>query len=136
MAARSFLGTGWSFPPTFLRSSRSVVMTADEEDIRCSLEILLSTEVGERIMQPRYGCNLSRLVFEPLDLTLQAYMKDLIRTAILYFEPRIVVDDVTFELDVDQGRIEISIDYTIARTNTRGNYVYPFYRAEGSEVER
>lgn len=132
---RSFLGTGWGFPPTFVRG-RGVLMTTDEDDIRSSLEILLSTEIGERVMQPRYGCNLHRLVFEPLDLTLQAYVKDLIRTAILYFEPRIVLDDVTFELHAGEGRIDIQVDYTIAKTNTRNNFVYPFYLGEGTQVDR
>ncbi|MFZ4699396.1 MAG: GPW/gp25 family protein, partial [Candidatus Methylumidiphilus sp.] len=78
----SFLGTGWGFPPTFDRGLGGVAMISDEEDIRSSLEILLSTDIGERVMQPRYGCNMHRLVFEPLDTTLQAYMEDLIRTAI------------------------------------------------------
>ncbi len=133
---RSFLGTGWGFPPTFSRAARGVLMISDEEDIRSSLEILLSTEVGERVMQPEYGCNLSRLLFEPLDLTLQTYMTDLIRTAILYFEPRIVLDDVTFELDSDEGRIDITVDYTVAATNTRDNFVYPFYLEEGNQVQR
>ncbi len=133
---RSFLGTGWGFPPTFLRSLGGVEMICDEEDVRSSLEILLSTEVGERVMQPRYGCRLHRLLFEPLDLTLQAYMKDLIKTAILYFEPRILLDDVTFEPRTDAGRIDIHIEYTIASSNTRNNFVYPFYLTEGTEVER
>ncbi len=133
---RSFLGTGWSFPPTFRRGPGGVDMISDEADIRSSLEILLSTEVGERVMQPRYGCSLHRLMFEPLDLTLQTYMKDLIRVAILYFEPRIIPNDVTFELVPSEGRIDITIDYTIATTNTRSNYVYPFYRTEGSQVQR
>ncbi len=133
---RSFLGTGWGFPPTFVRGRRGVETVSDEEDIRQSLAILLSTEVGERVMQPEYGCNLRRLLFEPLDLTLQAYVKDLIETAILYFEPRIVLDDVTFELVSHAGRIDISIDYTVATTNTRNNFVYPFYLIEGTQVER
>jgi phage baseplate assembly protein W len=133
---RSFLGTGWGFPPTFVRGLRGVETVSDEEDIRQSLAILLSTEVGERVMQPKYGCNLRRLLFEPLDLTLQAYMKDLIKTAILYFEPRIVLDDVTFELDSDAGRIDITIDYTVTTTNTRNNFVYPFYLSEGTQVKR
>lgn len=132
---RSFLGTGWGFPPTFVRG-QGMVTTSDEDDVRASLEILLSTEVGERVMQPRYGCHLQRLVFEPLDLTLRAYMKDLIRTAILYFEPRIVLDDVTFELVSAEGRIDVRIDYTIAKTNARNNFVYPFYRLEGTQVGR
>lgn len=133
---RSFLGTGWDFPPSFDRSAGSVRMLTDESDIRSSLEILLSTDVGERVMQPRYGCNLRRLLFEPLDLTLQAYMKDLIRTAILYFEPRIILDDVVLIPEPLEGRVVIEIHYTIAGTNTRNNFVYPFYLEEGTEVPR
>jgi len=132
----SFLGTGWGFPPTFVRSRRGLEMTSDEEDIRSSLRILLTTDVGERVMQPKYGCNLRRLVFEPLDTTLQAYMKDLVRTAILYFEPRIILNDVTLTPEAEEGRVVIDIDYTVATTNTRNNLVYPYYLTEGSETSR
>lgn len=131
---RSFLGTGWGFPPTFRRSTGGVDMLSAEADIQSSLEILLSTRVGERVMQPKYGCNMDRLLFEPLDTTLQAYMKDLIRTAILYFEPRIILNDVVLEPEVLEGRILIKIDYTVATTNTRNNFVYPFYVEEGVEI--
>ncbi len=131
---RSFLGKGWGFPPTFNKSSKAVEMLADEDDIRSSLEILLSTDVGERVMQPKYGCNLHRLIFEPVDTTLQAYIKDLVKTAILYFEPRIILNDVILNPRVLEGLIEIDIHYTVATTNTRNNYVYPFYIEEGSEV--
>ena len=131
---RSFLGKGWGFPPTFLRSSKGVEIISDEEDIRSSLGILLSTGVGERVMQPRYGCNLQRLLFEPLDTALQAYMKDLIKTAILYFEPRIILNSVTLEPQPEEGRIDIHVDYTVASTNTRNNFVYPFYKSEGTEI--
>lgn len=109
-------------------------MISDEDDIRSSLQILLSTTVGERRMQPRYGCNLQKLVFEPSDATLQAYIKDLVRTAILYFEPRIILDNLTLEASPLEGRIEIVLTYTVAATNTRYNLVYPFYIAEGTEV--
>ncbi len=133
-ANESFLGTGWSFPPTFRRSARSVDMLDDEADIKSSLEVLLSTRVGERVMQPKYGCNMDRLVFEPLNTALQAYMKDLIMTAILYFEPRIILNDVTLLPNQEEGRIDITIDYTVATTNTRNNFVYPFYKNEGTEL--
>ena len=131
----SLLGTGWGFPPAFSRE-KGVSMVSDEEDIRQSLEILLSTELGERVMQPKYGCNMNRLVFEPLDTSLQTYMKHLINTAILYFEPRIILNSVQLEALVNEGRIDINLDYTIATTNTRHNYVYPFYKKEGTEIER
>ena len=132
--ARSYLGTGWGFPPTFDRSAKGIEMIADEDDIRSSLEILLSTDIGERVMQPKYGCNLHRLLFEPLDTSLQAYMKDLIKTAILYFEPRIILENVTLQPEPEEGRITINVDYTIAGTNTRNNLVYPYYLTEGTEA--
>jgi phage baseplate assembly protein W len=132
----SFLGTGWDFPPAFDRGPNGVRMISDEDDIRSSLRVLLSTTVGERRMQPKYGCNLQKLVFEPVDTTLTTYVKDLIRTAILYFEPRIVLEDVVLLPVPLEGRIDISLTYTVATTNTRYNYVYPFYRAEGTELAR
>ncbi len=133
---RSFLGTGWGFPPTFIRQGQdgAVAMTSDEEDIRASLAILLSTQVGERVMQPKYGCSLERMLFEPLDSGLKTYMKDLIRTAILYFEPRIILDGISLEFLQNEGRVDITLEYTVATTNTRYNFVYPFYVEEGSGV--
>jgi len=62
----SFLGTGWSFPPKFNAAQGSVEVTSDELDIQRSLEILLATRKGERVMQPDYGCNLDEMVFEPM----------------------------------------------------------------------
>ena len=49
---KAFLGVGWSFPPEFHRhgDSLAVKMVAEEDDIRESLTILLSTRPGERIM--------------------------------------------------------------------------------------
>ena len=57
---KSFLGTGWSFPPEF-NPYGSVKKVSDEEDIRESLVILLSTSPGERIMQPTYAVSYTHL---------------------------------------------------------------------------
>ena len=134
---KSFLGTGWSFPPQFDNEGGSVDMLSDGEDIRSSLEILLSTRPGERVMLPNYGCNLDELLFEPLTTTMKTYMKDLIQTAILYHEPRIAVDKIELiDTGEMEGRILINIEYTIRSTNSRFNYVFPFYIQEGTEVKR
>jgi len=133
---KSFLGTGWGFPPTFSNKTLQVEMLSDEADIHSSLEILLSTRQGERVMLPGYGCNLDEMLFEPLTTTFKTYMKDLINTAILYYEPRISVN----KIDIDdtgelEGKIIISIDYTVKSTNSRFNFVYPFYKNENSELK-
>lgn len=132
---QSFLGVGWGFPPEFNNHNNTTLMTAGELDIQKSLEILLSTRLGERVLLPKYGCNLEELLFEPLDLTLKTYIKDLIKTAILYHEPRI--DVLTIKIDSTnelQGEVLIHIEYMIRITNSRGNMVFPFYKEEGSEV--
>ena len=132
----SFLGIGWGFPPEFNKKGKGrVEMLSDEEDIKSSLEILLSTRLGERIMMPNYGCNLDELLFKPLNLTLKTFVKELIKNAILYYEPRIDLDkismDQTNELD---GELLIILDYRIRATNSRSNLVFPFYKEEGTNI--
>lgn len=131
----SFLGTGWSFPPTFDHDSKSVRTSTDTQDIDESLKILLSTRLGERIMQPEYGCNLEDLLFSPLDLTLKTVVSEQIKTAILYHEPRIDVEKISYSESNDlEGILLIQIDYLIRSTNSRKNLVFPFYKEEGTEI--
>jgi phage baseplate assembly protein W len=132
---KTFLGRGWSFPPEFRRSEKAVHMTTDEVDIEKSLQILLSTRLGERIMVPDYGCNLDELLFKPLTLTLKTFVTDLIKRSILYHEPRIDVQKIAIDpVDERAGQLLITIDYTIRTTNSRKNMVFPFYKTEGSET--
>jgi len=82
---KSFLGTGWSFPPKFDKKQKKIIMVSDVEDIEQSLRILLSTALGERVMQPKYGADLNDFVFEPANSGLLTRMTDIVRTAIIYF---------------------------------------------------
>ena len=133
----SFLGRGWSFPPSFNREGGRTNMLEDEDDIRSSLEILLSTVQGERILQPTYGCDLTPLLFEPLTTSLRTEMVDKISNAILYFEPRIDVEKIELKDDhILEGIVLITIDYVIRSTNSRNNFVFPFYRAEGTDITK
>jgi len=131
-----FLGIGWSFPPTFDISSQNVEMTAKADDIQKSLEILLTTTIGERVMEPKYGCNMDDLVFESLNTTTLTIIKDRIQTAILYFESRINVQSINLNTDdQSEGVILVEIDYVIKATNSRFNFVYPYYIDEGTELQ-
>lgn len=132
---KSFLGTGWAFPPEFVKDQKRTEMLSDEEDIKSSLHVLLTTRLGERIMLPNYGCNLEELVFESLNRTVITYTKDLIKTAILYHESRIDVIEIDIsETDPLEGKLIVSIDYRIRATNSRTNVVFPFYKQEGTNI--
>ena len=134
MAEKDFLGKGWSFPPTFNKTIKGVEMAEAEADIKSSLGILLSTSLGERVMQPKFGCALEELSFESLTTTLKTFIKDLIETAILYYEPRIDLENITLTDDVNQGIIFIDVQYRVRATNSRQNLVYPFYKEEGTDA--
>ena len=112
-----------------------VRMSEDAEDIRESLHILLSTSLGERTMIPGYGCDLSSMTFESLTTSLTTYIKDLIRTAILRHEPRIILNKTSLNLaNAVGGEVLIEVDYTIRNTNTRTNFVYPYYINEATDL--
>lgn len=131
----NFLGTGWSFPPTFRKNLRGVVMTSAEEDIDRSLQILFATALGERVMLPAFGSNLEELLFEPMDTGLQTLIFDRITTAVLYYEPRIeILELLVSDERIVEGVLLIKMDYRVRATNSRFNFVYPFYLTEGSET--
>lgn len=132
-AVKSFLGTGWSFPPTFSRRTASVVMVSDDLDIHESLWVLFSTNIGERIMLPQYGTVLWQKVFAVLSTTLMNQIKTIVTQEITNWEPRVTVLSVdVVRDDAQQGVILIKVGYLIRKTNVRSNLVYPFYQGEAT----
>lgn len=129
--SKAYLGTGWSFPPAFTKGG-GVALVSAEEDIQQSLQILLSTGLGERVLQPTYGCDLTELLFEPLSPTVASNIKELVRVAILYHEPRIRLNAIDLTLTDSQGVVLIEVDYTILSTNSRFSFIYPFYLQEAA----
>lgn len=129
---RHFLGQGWAFPPAFDPRDRGALLVSQVQDIEESLRILIGTAPGERVMQPGYGCGLHRLVFETLDESTLTEMRSLIEKAVTFFELRIDLERVDFELDETlQGVLRIRLAYRIRTTNSRHNLVYPLYLQEG-----
>ena len=134
-SSKAFLGRGWAFPVTFSKGGNEITMIEAEEDIKNSLEILMATVVGERVMQPGYGCNLDKMIFESITTTFSTYITEQIRTAILYNEPRVQLDSVDYTEDNLNGKIDITVNYTVISTNTRYNIVFPFFIEEGTDVQ-
>jgi len=131
---RSFLGKGWSFPPRFTRDG--VEMVADDDDIRESLLVLLTTAPGERTMRPQYGCGLRKHLFGNLDRGESALLEDTIRQAILFHEPRITVERIGIARDPrEAGTALIEIDYVVAQTNNRRNLVFPYHIGEATDAD-
>ena len=127
----AFLGRGWSFPPVFSKLDKEVKMLDAEEDIRSSISLILSTELGERVMQPGFGWKRDRWIFESLGTTTATAIQHEIRTALLLYEPRIDLNEVKLlPEERETGKVSIHVDYTVRSTNSRSNLVFPFYLTE------
>jgi len=73
------------------------------------------------------------MVFRTLNTTLTTQLKNAVWQAILNWEPRITVDAIDVDIDSTcYGIALVGVAYTIRRTNTRSNMVYPFYYAEAT----
>ncbi|GAB3218626.1 GPW/gp25 family protein [Algoriphagus aestuariicola] len=134
-SSNAFLGMGWAFPPAFEIDSKWVEMVSAEKDIQQSIRIILGTIPTERVMDPKFGCDILSYVFETNDPTYLTLLRDAISDALLYYEPRIKVHDIFFGKEkLLEGILHIHIEYTVIITNSRSNMVYPFYFKEGTNL--
>ena len=61
---------------------------------------------------------------------------DIIERAVLFFEARIDLNFIDLDTgQIEQGILNILVDYTVRATNTRSNMVYPFYFQEGTNIQ-
>jgi len=128
-----FIGSGWAFPPRFAAGGSDVEMVAGADDVVQSLQILFSTEPGERAMRGTFGASLHRFMFAEIDQTMLTNMRAAIYDAIIPFEPRIEIDALeVVESSETAGLLNISLIYKLRGTNSRYNLVYPFYVREGA----
>ncbi|MBO7606691.1 MAG: GPW/gp25 family protein [Paludibacteraceae bacterium] len=126
--AEDFVGKGWSFPPLFNMYDMGVEMVSGREEIEQSLKILFSTNRGERLFHPDFGCDLRRFQFAPNNRVTLLHIQEMVETAVRKFEPRITLINVDVNMDgIIDGKLVLTLNYTINATNSRYNMVYPYY---------
>jgi len=76
--------------------------------LRQSIEDILTTPIGSRVMRRSYGSNLYRLVDQPYSAALIADVTVAIAEALERWEPRFALDGVRLEL-ADGGKLEMEI---------------------------
>lgn len=129
--ARAFLGVGWAFPPR-IDATGAVAESAYEDDVREAIRIILGTNPGERVMRPEFGAGLDQFLFEPVNPATVARLQRQVREALVTWEPRIDVEDVTVASEgAPPVVLMVELAYRVRATNARANLVYHFYLQEG-----
>jgi phage baseplate assembly protein W len=108
--AQPFVGLG-------LSPRGSIAMAEGESAVRQSLLLLLSTAPGERVMRPKYGCYIHRLIFSPNDDTTAGLAIHYVKRAITRWEPRIDILKVDADRDPEAPeRLNLLLEYRVRAT--------------------
>lgn len=127
---RDFLGTGLKFPLQINPQGRLAVASG-EQRVEEAIYVVLGTKLGERVMQPTFGCGIHDLVFAPNNAATRTRAIDSVRRALVMFEPRIDVLDVSADsMPAQPNLLLVRVDYRLRANNAIGNLVYPFFLLE------
>ena len=82
-----------------------------------NLRNLILTRKGERLMQPEFGCDVWKILFEPLgDGLIETNIENSIVEAVSIWLPYLNIDTIVFdydENDIDNNRIALDIKFSL-----------------------
>jgi len=84
---------------------------------RDNLINLIMTRKGERVMQADFGCDIHRIIFEPIyGEDIKDRIIDSIEDAVAMWMPFVSIDNVDFpfdDTDIDNHKINVSIKFSL-----------------------
>lgn len=117
----------WAFPIEIDETTGRIKTVSEEAEIRQSLLLLLKTIRGERQMQPLYGSQLNRFVFEPVSYELLREIQEEVLKTIYYWEKRIEKVDVEVLQNIeDTTQLLIRINYQIKKNGDWDTFDYHY----------
>lgn len=105
---------GLSWPLRF-GANGHLVRVEEDEKLGENIRMIVSTRVGERLMEPEFGSVGYEQLFRPAGAPLRSTLEMLVRSAITRFEPRVAVLSVKITAgDVDAGYAAVvAVEYAV-----------------------
>lgn len=112
-------GRGISFPPRVGGDGR-IAWSEGSVNVREAIQVILLTDLRERLRLPDFGGGLPRYLFEPNNLSTRQAIKDRINRALGRWEPRIALESVSVDADpADEQAAIATITYRLIATQSR-----------------
>jgi phage baseplate assembly protein W len=103
---------------------RSTYTTKDQ--IKSNLINLLLTNIGERVMNPTFGCELKKFLFEGITDSNLDILEQSLKRSISIFIPEVTVTDIEFNSDQDNNIINLTINYYLNISETSDQITVQF----------
>lgn len=85
----------------------------NEQAVKRSIRNIILTNKRERLFDPEFGCDLSRLLFEPMTTSTSDSIKHTINDAIIKHEPRVRLSDIQVIADEMNHMYRVNIVFLI-----------------------
>lgn len=91
----------------------SIKKAVNVDAVISSIDNILRTRPGERVMLPTFGAGMSDLLFEPTDLNAYDDIEDRLRRSIAVWDDRVNINNVSFEVDADRNQVTVKMSFAI-----------------------
>jgi phage baseplate assembly protein W len=107
-----------------------------EDVVRGQVIDALMTNRGERVMRPRYGCDVQAALFDPQDELMRRDAASVLKERLSQYVPRAFIRDVKVEISLDDprggifepgaaGAVVISVTYRVSMYGTDTTVTVP-----------
>lgn len=94
---------------------------------KSNLQNLILTKKGERLMQPEFGCDIWKIIFEPIiEGDIESKIESSILDAVNIWLPYLNIDTILFdydENDIDTNKIQLEIQFSLKSNSNVGESV-------------
>ena len=99
---------------------KDVQASYDIQAITNSIINAFLTAPGDKILNPTYGIDLRRFLFEPIDEFTTEIIKDDIQTNLPLMEPRITLDNINIDADEEENQYDIELQINVPSLGVYG----------------
>lgn len=85
------------------------------QQAKSNLKNLILTKKGERLMQPDFGCDIWKVLFEPID-NIEVSIENAIINAVSIWLPYLNINEIIFDYDdndIDMNRVSLDIKFSL-----------------------
>jgi phage baseplate assembly protein W len=97
-----------------------------KDQIKSNLINLLLTNKGERVLNPEFGSDLKRILFEQITPSTEDNIRNTINTAINIYVPEVTADEIIINNNPDSNTINITVNYILNLPGTSDQITIEF----------
>lgn len=98
--------------------SKDLASDYDERAIKNSIVNILNTTPGQDLLDPEFGLNLIKYLFEPVNQTTGRFIGEDIIKGLTNYEPRILIRNIDIEVNEDEQTYYVTLNIEIPILDT------------------